>query len=226
MCRPRASFPMSLSLLYLLELYLKKQYQVEVVGLANPVVCPDPTHTHVHTHSAPGRLLFFVLASSHICSDRRTEKTEILLLATSSHTETSPPSLPYSLTLPLSPRFFWSDCDRETSGRSSSFLCWCFCREIRPSDNLSPSSLKELNKHRPLPVVPMNFLSRRQETRAGATGSKLPVCAESESAFRGWTHYLFPWEPRRPQGHPLSALWPSLSGGREGGKGKRKRKEQ
>lgn len=65
--------------------------------------------------------------------------------------------------------------DRATSGGSSSFLSWCFFGEIQAPDNPSPSSLKELNKHRPLPVVPMNFLTRRQETRAGATGSKPPA---------------------------------------------------
>lgn len=65
--------------------------------------------------------------------------------------------------------------DRKTSGRSSGFLSVCFFGEIWAPDNLSPSSLKELNKHRPFPVVPMNFLTRRQETRAGATGSKLPA---------------------------------------------------
>ncbi|KAI4829854.1 hypothetical protein KUCAC02_001519, partial [Chaenocephalus aceratus] len=32
-----------------------------------------------------------------------------------------------------------------------------------------------------------------------AAGS--PMSAESESAFRGWAHYLSPWEPRRPQHH-------------------------
>lgn len=50
-----------------------------------------------------------------------------------------------------------------------------FWGEILAPDNPSPSSLKELNKHRPLPVVPLNFLTRRQETRAGATGSKQPA---------------------------------------------------
>ena len=115
---------------------------------------------HTHTHTAPGQQFFFVLPT-------------FVLPTTSSHMEKT--SLPPSLALSPSPRFFWSDYDRETSGRSSSFLCLCFFAEIKPSDNLSPSSLKELNKHRPLPVVPMNFLSGRQETIAGATGSKLPA---------------------------------------------------
>lgn len=33
------------------------------------------------------------------------------------------------------------------------------------------------------------------------------MCAESESAFRGWAHYLSPWEPRRgPRSLAVSSL--------------------
>ena len=59
------------------------------------------------------------------------------------------------------------------------------------------------------------------------------MCAESESAFRGWAHYLSRWETQRLLGHWLSALWPRLNtggggggGGGSGGKGRKKRKRE
>lgn len=78
----------------------------------------------------------------------------------------------------------------------------------------------------------MNFLTRRQETQAGATGSKLlaaPCVLRVRSGAGPITFF-----PGRPLGHWLSALWLQLSRGRGGGKGtgkgskkkKKKKKER
>lgn len=135
------------------------------------------THSYTDTHCSWAAATLCAGQLPHLSRQKNRENRNSPTHHQFAHGEIFPPSLPLSLALSLflSPGFFWSDCDRETSGRSSSFLCLCFFGEIRPSDNLSPSSLKELNKHRPLPVVPLNFLSRRQETLAGATGSKPPA---------------------------------------------------
>lgn len=58
------------------------------------------------------------------------------------------------------------------------------------------------------------------------------MCAESESAFRGWAHYLSPWEPRRgPRSLAVSSLaqaqWRTRRKRREGkgreGKGRERK---
>lgn len=91
--------------------------------------------------------------------------------------------------------------------------------EIETPDNLSPSSLKELNKHRPLPVVPLNFLAGRQETRAGATGSKM-LAAQCELGVKvrsgAGPITFFPGRPR-VAGCQLAGL--RSAGEEEGGSG-------
>lgn len=69
----------------------------------------------------------------------------------------------------------------------------------------------------------MNFLTRRQETRAGATGSKLPAapCVPRVRVRSGVGPITFlPGSLGGALGHWLSALWPKLSGGRGGREGK------
>lgn len=100
--------------------------------------------------------------------------------------------------------------------------------EIEAPDNLSPSSLKELNKHRPLPVVPMNFLTVRQETRAGATGSKMlaALCELGVKVRSGAGPITF--FPGRPQVSGCQLVGLRSAGEEEGrkrtGKGRKARK--